>query len=239
MASIDEACQSKEAWRQYFYEYNHEMTAVGRKGCAYNGSDWIASKRVIVYPTPGTQEHVGPVMHGMAELVDSLGLDFSIVSCESGSIDDMVRLSSKKLKLRFNRLAEFLVSWRFDRDDPSPHGVVVIVPHNLRGKCNSDNTGPKLASDNTCGVGSFGAGYVVMSVPPGKTYDVAQIAKHEAGHLLGLNPHHDRYKVNGYADSNCVMHASSSCSAMCGKCRDALWHFWKGIEDRTGKKYFK
>ena len=67
-------------------------------------------------------------------------------------------------------------------------------------------------------------------------------AQHETCHLLGYVMHHEDSKVSSYSGMEyCNMNKSMNTAGpkICDKCLDELKFFWKGIEYRTGKKFFR
>jgi hypothetical protein len=119
------------------------------------------------------------------------------------------------------------------------------------GKTGSDskidpNCGAVIITDRYCtgeanwGVTShFGKTFLQF---PGKRQNsnfCRQLTKHEMGHFLNFNiNHHDSTGPNGYREpKDCLMYWRASTSNLCGKCRDAIIYFWKGIEEATGRKF--
>ena len=64
-------------------------------------------------------------------------------------------------------------------------------------------------------------------------------AQHEFAHLLGYMTHHETWQVSGYEPTNeCVMMGSENRNdPICPRCSNALMAFWRGLEQKTGKRF--
>jgi hypothetical protein len=115
-----------------------------------------------------------------------------------------------------------------DMDSAHAHVIITALP---------------LASGvENWGQAEFDGGYAIISLPGLRQRAlglVRNIAKHEAGHLLGFQEHHDTTPdIGGYArEQDCNMLFEAPSTTTCGKCLDALIHFWQGLEGSLGQRF--
>ena len=234
---------SKEGWQRYWRDEHLPLRSFYDGGRSYDAiHDWISGREIRVFRTPGVDERVvGPVIEGVNELVCEIGLpDFLIdrrrnYSRASISMLDMVRAATGADGLLDGLMLKEIAAaqrWRDTARGGKPHAEIFIVDQHLA-----------MGRENW-GQAEFDGGYMIISVPLMRQRMlgfIRNIAKHEAGHLFGFDEHHDSsVDIPGYTkdnDCNMLFHAPSG--SICGKCLDALKHFWKGLEEAAGARFLR
>ncbi|MBS3113665.1 hypothetical protein J4448_01060 [Candidatus Woesearchaeota archaeon] len=216
---------SPQDWKNYW-------RIVGK----YDKTKWYEEKEIRVYRMPNVNASVLPiVISGIKELLDELGLDFDIRNFGTHpSIIQQVNLSTMtdgKLNTSKLFLIQFDEDWRKNEKGGKQHADVVIVNQYL------------ADSDSFWGGTIFQYGGMAISVLNQRQRNlnfIKNVAKHETAHLLGLGYHHDQINVRGYPSvRDCLTFHRCSSLIICQRCRDAIVAFWEGIQEGTGKRFFK
>ncbi len=232
---------SPQAWKDYWFNKASPDNALHYRGMdekLYGYEDWIDGREVRMSKMPGVPENVVlSVRHGIQDALDRVGLNFDITYIGAHpSIIEQVREATKHDgTIDAGKLSKILIaeSWRKPSEGGKPHADVLVLDKYLHG------------SQNDWGQSEFGMGYVFLSLPPNRqnsTGYLRNIAKHEGGHLFGYQAHHgwDDTNVRGYPNTPaCNMTRSASTLDTCHKCTDAMTALWKGIEQRSGRRYLK
>jgi len=256
----EDPCSSPAAWKRSwrdvdgYHNFSFGSSAIAKytdnsdSVKRYEGWRWIEGKEIRLF-TDGSvrEEAVKPVVAGINELIDDLDLDLKVnyyrKFSDHPSVTEPIRLSMENGKLDGEKLGRYFMAetWR-QPPNGKQHADALVTNRIL-----------KVGGENF-GQSTFSIGYIVMSLTDGTNnpkdkrdrqdpdmYNlVRKIAKHEAGHLLGYNKHHDFCSVEGYDEpDDCLMYWRCSTDEICPKCKDALVGLWEGLEKKTGKKYFK
>jgi hypothetical protein len=200
---------------------------------------WIDGKEIRVYGAPGANATaVREVARGVRALLDEVGLDFTVKELPMPAAVEAAFTASLEphdvngatvQRVRFSRLAGQLITLR----QGDPHADV-IVTH-----------GTEIAEHHWAhGMGDFSSG---LSVMRDFTANV-RLGKHETGHLMGYLFHDDLpFFVFGYDGELCVpafrqtlmMINYNNSDTLSPRAKDALTYFWKGLEARSGRKFFR
>lgn len=258
--AFEKAVGSPEGWRESWRVFSHfppqhSMLRAGKvnynviiDGKTYEGWRWVEGKEIRVFTDGRVDERaVIPVVTGINELLNELNLDLKVSYYKSyashPSVTEPVKLSMENGFLDADKLFEYFVAepWR-SPPQGGQHADVLIANRPL--KVGGENFGESV----------FYYGSSVLSLTDGTNnpkdkrnrqerylYDlVRRIAKHEAGHLLGYDRHHETVNVSGYAEpADCAMYWRCSTDVFCSKCKDALLGMWEGLEQKTGMSFFK
>ncbi|NPA53834.1 MAG: hypothetical protein GXO21_04125 [Aquificae bacterium] len=85
-------------------------------------------------------------------------------------------------------------------------------------------------SNASWGAGSFAYGFFCLALPKSRQKNfnfIANVVKHEAGHMFGIQQHCDEVQVEGYIyNPKCNMHYACETNHTCQKCLDYLGMFW-------------
>lgn len=213
----------------------------------FEGWRWIEGKEIKIFTDGNVDERaVEPVIMGINELIDDLGLDLRVryfpKLASHPSVTKPIRLSTKGDFIDAQKIGRYFMAETWRQPPYKQHADVLITNK------------PLLVGGENFGQCEFSLGYMLISLTDGTNnpkddrnrqrpgmYDlVRRIAKHETGHLLGYQMHHEQTKVAGYAEpKDCAMYWRASTDVFCDKCKDALLGFWEGLEKETGKKFLK
>ncbi|MBI2558650.1 hypothetical protein HYW20_04975 [Candidatus Woesearchaeota archaeon] len=227
---------SVEAWRNYWKNNDHVIRVQGADGNYHPAYEWINGREIRVFRMPDVNERVAQyVIQGVNDIVNEVGLNLQIkyFGAHPTSIEQVKQATQPDGRLSGDTLSKILVVeyWRNPAQGGSPHADIVIVNQYI------------VLGNENWGQSEFNKGYSILAVPNRRQQSldfIRNVAKHETGHLLGFQEHHDMSKVNEYKEPrDCNMLWRSSTLYTCEKCLDALKYFWKGIEERTGKRFFK
>lgn len=225
---------SIEAWRNYFYNLDHTSG-----GPLDEPSNWIYSREVRIFKMPQVDEKVvNQVKAGIEELINQIGLDFRVnyYGIYPSVVDEVYRSLQADGSIDGMKLGEILAAghWREPKFGERPHATAVIVDRFLY-----------KVGDIDWGRAEYSNGYIVIALPGTRQNSlefIGKIAKHEASRLFGFGENHDGdyTNVNGYRPvQDCNMLWQAPTRFTCDKCADALTYFWKGIEARTGQRFFR
>ncbi len=210
--------------------------------------DVHAGKEIRVFLMPGVDESVvKPITSGIRDLVDEIGLDLDInyYGSHYSVIEQVKECATGNGDVDFIKLGTMVgkESWRDPARGGTPHSDVIISDKLIHGGYHW-----------WAGTMIYDA-FIFFALSGERQNSLGflrKLAKHETGHLLGLKDHHDKYPFYksfrrgslevqlGYDDvSNCNMLFEASTSHTCEKCSDKIRFFWKGLQQSTGKQYFK
>ena len=236
------------AWRQRANNYGRAVDSGLIPSGHYESERWIDGREIRVFTDGMVREPaVGPVVTGIKEMVRDIDLDLKVRYFPDlgnhPSVTGPVRLSTVNGMLDPQKIELYFATeiWR-QPPQGSQHADVLVT--NLPLSLGGENFGYSL----------FHPGCSVISLTDGTTnpsdrrnrqdprmYDlVRRIAKHETGHLIGYDLHHESIPVSGYSEpDDCLMYWRCSTDRICDKCRDAITGLWEGLEQKTGTKYFR
>lgn len=195
---------------------------------------WIEGHSLRVYYLPGIKPAKAEIIAaGARELLHDTGLQFTVTtmpappaiqaayaaSCEEKTVN-----GSKQRCVNFGKLEKHLVSLR--TKDPHADMLVVDTPISEYWWAH--------------GMATFVSGVAVFEAMNVDT----NLGKHETGHLMGYLLHDSQplfvigYRWEGWPWSrHTLMMLTGDDSQLSPRASDALHYFWRGIEDRTGKRY--
>ncbi len=201
-------------------------------------ADWIYGKEIRVFRMPDVSKRVVPyVTNGIEDLIQQIGLDFNVnyFGSHPSAVEQVREATRLDGKLDTNKLFKLAENehWRKPEYGGSPHADVFITSYSFK---------PHF------GCANYNKGAMILGLPKNTDLSfIRRLAKHETGaHLLRYaGSHHDQWKECrdpnwGYKpvpDCNTLWQATTSFT--CKRCADAIYYFWKGIEDKTGKRFFK
>lgn len=226
--------QSSETWREYFLRPIKEVRIPGPNNESYDPTVWVEGKEIRIFKMPGINKRVIPSVYtGLRDLITEVGLDFRINYFEDSSVIKQVNQATNHNGLDGDRLGEILAGehWRIPKYGGKPHADIIIVDT------------PFSKNPQDWGQSQFVYGYMVLTLSGNRQNSldfIRNITKHEAGHLLGFQEHHDSSLVRDYGKvKDCNMNWQASTLYTCEKCLDAIRFFWKGMEARKRMKFFK
>ncbi len=234
-------CKSKENWQRYWQNAHefHYLHVEDKDGKYKRADEWVHGREIRVYKTAGVNgDVVANVLRGICEVSRNIGL-LPFQTTYAGShpaIDEMLKSATNGHgSLDGTQLGIHLISdeARNTKGIGGIHANVIITDL------------PLAIGKRHWGQSEFEYGYIALSLPGVRQQDlnfIRTLTMHEAGHLFGLNLHHDSKwaAVNGYPETeDCTMMWEAESPKMCGKCLDALIYLWKGIEQYSKKKFFK
>ncbi len=220
--------KNKDGWKNFWFD----------KATNSNKPDWIHGKEVRVFCMPEVDERVVPyATKGVQDLIQQIGLDFTVnyYGSDATAVQQVKESTKEDGRIDGRTLSKILIdeTWRNPQCGGKPHADVIITDKYL-----------KLGDENW-GQSEFHYGYIILALPNRRQRSlgfIRNVSKHEAGHLFGFYHHDDENAIDikGYKPvSDCNMLWQASTKDTCDKCVDALTYFWKGIEDRTGEKFFR
>ncbi len=231
----------QDSWFKVYADRHHDHRTEGIDGKDYFCSNWILGKEIRIMRVPGVDGKVVPyVKAGIEELLNQLGLKLQVK--DYGVDETVIQQVNRSINQENGfvdgyHLSKELITehWRDPTKRGTPHADVVLVDKYL------------TRGTQDWGQAEFFKGYMVLALPNGRQNSldfIKHMAKHEAGHLLGFDEHHDsKYAiVNGYEDEqklNCNMLWEASTLYTCRKCLEAIASFWVGVEKTTGQKFLK
>ena len=227
---------SVEAWRDYWNNKNHRTAISGIDGKLYSAYNWIDGREIRMFCMPGVDERVIPYVEaGIQDMVQQIGLDFSMnyYGSHVSAVEQVKQSARKDGTIDGHKLLKILIAetWRNPSYGGRPHADVMIIDRFL------------ASGDENWGQSEFSEGYMILALPNTRQRSfefIRNISKHETGHLFGLGEHHDTTNVDGYRHvPKCNMLWEVPIDYTCDKCADAITYFWRGIETRTGEKFFR
>lgn len=196
---------------------------------------WHQNKELRLFCMPDVSiSDAKKVIESYIEFIRELKLDFKIVYASfHDTTKDLVKkctLPDGKLNsMKFHTLQSD-ESLRDPNRGGSQHGDVTLV--NQLSNTKVWAWGGTQFDDGSC--------VIYVEGDRQKNLDfISNVAKHEAAHMFGLDPHCNETDVVGYHSGNCLTLKDCTSKTLCSKCKDGLIYFWKGIEQRTKRKYFK
>lgn len=222
-----------EAWKM----------ACFNEAARYSGDDklWGLGREIRVFRMPDVRREIVPyAISGIETLIDEIGLDINVVyyGVHSSVVDQVESAVDPRGIVDLQLLVPLLKEepYRDPSEGGRPHADAIILDRYIS---------YVSVDEKDWGASAFqwGSLFLALVDEEGRQNDpgfIRSIAKHEAGHLLGLRPHHDARRVGGYAPvADCNMLYQASTLETCGKCRDAITAFWQGLEQATGQNFFR
>ena len=220
-------------------------TEYDNDGNEYEGWRWIEGREIRVFSDPSMPNRcINAVKRVIKGMISDVGLKLKLRSYtaynEDPSITGPVRDSIQNGYLDGDKLSRYFMAEEYRIGDPPADVYIGNMPIVLGGE--------------NWGQSRFSMGAMVMALTPGYNNPeddrnrqdrdfvdlIERISKHETGHLLGYQQHHEQFDVDGYEEpEDCVMYWDSSTSYLCDKCGDAMKSFWEGLEEETNKRFFK
>ena len=232
--------ESPKNWRHSYSRQHQGRRTQGIDGKIFDSSRWIYGREVKIFRLTGVNPNVVKYVElGLMDRIDNIGLDFKVtLSLSDSRLEEYVRNSlGEDNKIDISILSKYINTdqKRVIENNETPFGYVLLTPFSF----------PKDEDVNYeyWGKSFFSTGYIALSLPKKNQNSfgfIRKLTKHEAGHLFGLGEHHDDIDVQGYdINEECNMLGDVPTAHTCNKCLDAMVYFWKGIENRTGEKFFK
>jgi len=221
---------SPQSWKEYWQTKDHREQSLGVDGLLHDTYKWIDSRSIKLYCMPQTKTtDLINVGRGVEQACKELGLDMRI------SYNDMCE-DIEALDLEMQLCIE-----KNGGLDCQEFGRRLTDSYQRLNHAKVFITKQPLVPSILFGRSDYSIGYSVISLSrTSNRQQVARIAKHETYHLLGYPYEHETERVQGYLHGlECNMQEGSQKLETCEKCFDALQSFWKGIEERTGSKFFK
>ncbi|MBI2656290.1 hypothetical protein HYX03_00950 [Candidatus Woesearchaeota archaeon] len=168
---------------------------------------------------------------GMEDAIKSARLHFKVTFGDGNSVKDILNLTDEKINSK--KLLKMAIEKRKKNHKEQANVFIFNNPIKSPSAVIKDGEALTYVSE----------GITIFSFDAFKKYPcnfLRRRAKHEVLHMLGLNTHHEDTKVRGYNNEvPCVMKYNAPVMNACGKCKDALACFWKGIEYATKKQFVK
>lgn len=196
---------------------------------------WIFGKEIRIYATPDVSDRVlARITDGVQEMVDESQLDMRVVvmpmpanvaQAYEASLVTRTLWGEPRQCLSFDGLASRLIELR----DGDPHADILLV-----------NT-PFTEAAWAQGMAMFSNGVAVMQADSATEH----LGKHETCHLLGYMSHDSfplyviGYAGEGSPNRDTLMMLHSQSMNLSPRAADALHHFWRGVEQRSGKRFLK
>ena len=195
------------------------LQSMRERGLESRSTLWINDPVIRVFKDPRVKYKViGPVLKGIQGKIDEIGLNFKAV------------YSGENIGLMGSFQYAFSRSFdpnRFFRDNSFNYAYALILG---------------VDDHAMWGAGSFDRGGILLYLSGGRQNcddAIIRSSKHEASHLLGLEQHHDKFKLEGYSNKPfCNSQGTFPVIETCDKCKEGLVDFWRGIEESTGRKFF-
>ena len=189
---------------------------------------WINGKEIFIFNFSNLSKNsIRHIKSGIEDAIKLGKLHFKVRYANHGKFGKVVRNNSKKINS--NKLLKMIVEER--KGNHKEHADVFIL--------NSQIQSPNAVIKNGEALTYVPEGVIMFTFDVSKKYPykfLRRRAKHEALHMLGLNAHHGDTEVKGYDyNAACIMQYNAPAMRVCGKCRDALLYFWKGIKYATKK----
>src|SRR3989344_2905649 len=238
----DIICSSIETWRNHWFKCSHEESLKGIDGKVYQAHNWIYGREVRVFRMAEVDKKVVSfVAAGIQDLIGQIGLGFSVADygVERNATEEVMQAIQPDGRVSATKLGQILIAERFRNPQYGgrPHADVIITDRYLVKETETDDWGQS----------QFRYGYIVLGLAGDRQKGlefIRRLAKHESGHLFkgGHYQHHNEppLTIPGYRDvSDCNMLWRASTEYTCERCADAITYFWRGLEAKTGEKFFK
>ena len=223
----------------------------GIDGRVYDSTDWMYGNEIWIHKMPDVEEQLAQdVTEGVEYVINRLGLKFKIKYVGSKNyMEEMVKKCTfEGGKFDISKMASMLIAHqsRDPKKGGSLHADIVITKKKFFGEEDADAMASYL--EGLAIIGLKNLEEMILSLRQqgitllGDRIMAQCAAQHETYHLLGYFMHHEDSKVQSYPSMQyCNMNKSMNTAGpeICDKCLDAIKFYWKGIEDRTGKKFFK
>ncbi|MFH1221807.1 MAG: hypothetical protein V1492_01845 [Candidatus Micrarchaeota archaeon] len=232
----DDRPMPKADWQRYWRQEHryHSISVLGADGREYRASEAVKAKKIILNLKVGIDPSVVPVvMSGIREMITDIGVfGFTIVpSVDHASVKLLEAATTPDGRLDCYKLRELIVSEHVREPQLfGPHADVIITDQRFM-------HGETDRSEDW-GFASFPYGLMVITIKDRRDLDESaleffkKMAKHETGHLLGFDEHHDSTSADGYRlTEKCVMLWEASTRVVCEKCLDGMKQFWRGFEN--------
>ena len=187
---------------------------------------WINGKEILIFNLSNLRKNdIKNIKLGIEDAIKLGKLHFKIRYGSYGKFGKFIKIN--KEKINSNKLLKMIIKGR--KEDGKEHADIFIVNNPLQSQNNVIRDGEALTY--------VPEGVIIFTFDAFRKYPykfLRRRAKHEALHMLGLNAHHEDTKVKGYNyDVACIMKYNAPTMNVCGKCKDALLYFWKGIKYTT------
>jgi len=228
-ATID----GKEWVRYYRDTESMEQILKGRvdvNNPEYTAADWISGQEIRISAMPGIDKKaVNVVKQGIEDLINELHLDIDVTIHEADrTVTDPVKACTLPTGIDYEKLALMYAIEPYRKQ--KQHADVVL-------------TNQSFVDDKVSWADSrFHTGTAIFALSGNRQHNylfLRKLAKHEAGHLLGYRRHHDDFEVPDLDSNSCVMDPSVPTDYNCDKCFNAMYAFWQGLEEITGKRFIK
>ena len=237
-SKLSDKHRSPEYWKRRLTRIGYETEA----------PTWVTTREIRVETTfKADKEVVDAVISGVKSMMNDIGLDlesFRFIDCGEDplTIAEVNQATLQNGRLDAKKLL-YIFEWKDEHRDPSK------IIDGVRGVPHADIliTDKWFEHDFYWGFSGYSEGAVIISVPRARQRHLDflhNIAKHEAGHLLGFGSHHKilskEWNVEGYPEvPECLMEVLCPTSVICDECKDALTFFWQGVEKQTGLKFLR
>ncbi len=229
-------------WRLFWYlpVYSAKcfFPTLDTRNCPRAAWHWVDGKEIRLYAGPGVNPRQADIIaEGVRAMVAEVGLDFTVTviplpadvrAAYEASLVPFTIQGRRVQAVNFSKLERRLIALR----KGDPHADMIISKAPLAGRMTWWAHG---MATFTSGVGIFIDDNVNF-----------HLGKHETGHLLGYLFHDDLplyvfgypwEGIPGRRDTLMVLQGNSN--VLSPRTRDALHYFWRGLEDRSGKKFLK
>ena len=220
----------KDVWLRHFHQKAlNDYLGQDPLAKQYNSANWIFGRQVRIARTNGVDEAVvDHVAHGIQDLLNDIGLEFSIVDI---GVDEQANRLVKYATKSDGRIDTGVLTQSIIACRGTDFASVVLTPRYFS------------ASDQDWGEGRFSRGTLLLALPNARQNSrdfLRNITKHETAHLFGYQLHHETVKVPEYREpKDCVMYWQASTRDLCDKCSDALKAFWHGIENNSKERFLR
>jgi hypothetical protein len=198
---------------------------------------WVEGREIRLYAADEmTLKATRFAARGVRDLVDELGLDLRVrvmppPAYVTDALDRSTRRNNGVPTIDFERLSRELVAKR-----NGPYAEILYTSAKIDGE------------RNVVGAAMFKYGVALLDARDSTVFTV----RHETAHLLGYHMH-DTFPliVFGYSNPQWAIYQHDQGSntvplmidcdngyALSDRSRDALLHFWRGLENRTDERFF-
>ena len=197
---------------------------------------WVYGREIRVYQAPDVHAgNAATIKQGVEALLKDLNLDFTVkvlpmppavLAAYNASTVIKTESGRPHTYISFNRLQARLIELR----DNDPHADMLVV------------NAPMMECWWAHGMATITSGLGILEEDNVDFH----LGKHESGHLLGYLNHDDLpLFVIGYPwesfpwNRDTLMMLYTPSTELSPRARDALTYFWRGMEKRTGRRFFK
>ena len=213
---------SVREWKDYCFK-SHKLYLKNK-----HFKNWINEKEIAIFNLSNMgNKDIKHIRLGVEDAIRTARLHFRLYYGNGSAFRKIIGSQNKKIDSR--KLLRMVIEKR--RHDKTEQAGIIVINNPIK----SSNVVIKDGEALTY----VPEGVMIFSFDALKKYPrnfLKRRAKHEALHLLGLNSHHEDTIVEGYNyGSHCTMEYNAPTGRLCGKCRDALVNFWKGLQNATKK----